>query len=581
MSKGDSGGGFLSKVAQFVKHPTVNWSELDDRLPGAGTQQDRRALKAAIERKRRNDQIRKREFEFLREALARKRAQQAQLSDAGAQDILSSTPPSDPDKARTIEKIARIEAQMAQHWLNRQPGEAASGESGVRIGSGTTIPARLEGGVTVPSHLQAAAKPARPAAPSLPIDMLAEEPVASGGGVPTPSHQIPQPIEEASVRFANGDDTEAEKTLRAFMAQEVDSPAARAAWLSLLDIFHGQGSLERFEESAAEYAEAFGVAVPRWPASMQADVASSGLAESATDAAMAGVSVWVCPPFLDAEAVQSLKAVVSTPGTVKWLDWTELVSADVVAAEALLALVREWSGKPVLFRFLGSSVLRRRLKASTPSGRRENEPVWWHLRLAMLRLMHRAEEFDLAALDFCVTYGVLPPVWELPVCRFELSDSLPADVQQTSPEPEASVLQEPIRPLVTQLGGLDVLEWPAMAGDTQFFGNTQLGTQAAANAQPAAPAKPVLAGVLQGEIGPALSRLQAALDAHPAGQVFSIDCLLLRRVDFVAAGSLLQWLLAAMSRGVRVELAQVGRLIAAFFHVVGIDEAVTVRLRQY
>jgi ABC-type transporter Mla MlaB component len=120
-----------------------------------------------------------------------------------------------------------------------------------------------------------------------------------------------------------------------------------------------------------------------------------------------------------------------------------------------------------------------------------------------------------------------------------------------------------------------------MAGDTQFFGNTQLGTQAATNAQPAAPAKPVLAGVLQGEIGPALSRLQAALDAHPAGQVFSIDCLLLRRVDFVAAGSLLQWLLAAISRGVRVELTQVGRLIAAFFHVVGIDEAVTVRLRQY
>lgn len=582
MSKGESGGGFLSRVAQFVRHPTANWSELDDRLPGAGTEQDRRALKAAIERKRRNDQIRRREFEFLREALVRKRAQQANTIQAGGQDPLSSSPPTDPDKARTIEKIARIEAQMAQHWLSRQGESGGRAVAPVRIGSGTSIPDRLEGGVTIPAHLQASdGKPLRPMpAASLPIDMIPDD---SGGGMPTPSHQMPQAIEEAAVRFANADDLEAERVLRALMAQEVNTPNARLAWLALLDVFHGQGNLERFEETAAEYAEAFAVPVPRWPSGMPALGASAGASAQPGGSPAAGAAVWVCPPFLDADAVQSLKAVVGQPGQVKWLDWTELVSADIAAAEVLLSEVQRWLGEPVVFRFLGSSVLRRRLKASTPSGRRENEPVWWHLRLALLRMMHRPEEFDLAALDFCVTYGVLPPLWEAPVCGFELADSLPTEFAQTAPlELEGAALQEPIRPLVTQLGGLDVLEWPAMAGDTQFFSGTQMGVAAHGVAADASgPPKPVLTGVLQGEIGTALADLQAALDAHSPSQVFAIDCLGLRRIDFVAAGSLMQWLLAAMSRGVRVELTQVGRLVAAFFHVVGIDEAVTVRLRQY
>jgi ABC-type transporter Mla MlaB component len=572
MNKGDSGG-LLSKVVRFVKHPTVNWSELDDRLPGAGTQQDRQALKAAIERKRRNDQIRRREFEFLREALARKRAQQNHVGGVGVTDGQGNSSPPDSDKARTIEKIARIEAQMAQHWLDRQAGEGASGESGVRIGSGTHIPAKLEGGLTLPRHLQSHSLPTRPMTAALPIDMLVED----GSGTAHAS-EVPRAVEEAAVRFANGEDDLTEKSLRALMAQEVSSPVARMAWLSLLDMFHGQGNLERFEEAAAEYAEAFASPVPRWPGSVVAEAVTP---PSQAEAALTG-GHWACPPFLDLDAVRALETMIALPGDIKWLDWTDLVSADVAGAEALLAAVQRWLPQSLSFRFLGAGVLRRRLKASTPSGRRENDPVWWHLRLALLRLMRRADEFDLAALDFCVTYGVLPPAWELPVCAFELADKLPADFRPTAPlELDVPTVQEPIRPLVTQLGGLDVLEWPAMAGDTQLFSQTQIGGDNAAMAAPDAPPRPILTGVLQGDMGRPLADLQRALDAEPSQQVFTIDCQGLRRVDFVAAGSLLQWLLAAISRGTRVELHNVSRLVAAFFHVVGIDEAVTVRLRQY
>ena len=75
----------------------------------------------------------------------------------------------------------------------------------------------------------------------------------------------------------------------------------------------------------------------------------------------------------------------------------------------------------------------RRTSASTPSGRRENNPVWWRLRLATLQLMGRADEFDLAALDYCVTYGVTPPEWAAPGCAWRELEQLPVSAHALRP----------------------------------------------------------------------------------------------------------------------------------------------------
>ncbi len=66
MSKDDSNGGFLSKVVKFVRHPTTSWSDLDTRSADRESEYSKAALKEMIERKRRNDFVRKREFEMLR-----------------------------------------------------------------------------------------------------------------------------------------------------------------------------------------------------------------------------------------------------------------------------------------------------------------------------------------------------------------------------------------------------------------------------------------------------------------------------------------------------------------------------------
>ena len=66
MSKDDSNGGFLSKVVKFVRHPTTSWSDLDTRSADRESEYSKAALKEMIERKRRNDFVRKREFDMLR-----------------------------------------------------------------------------------------------------------------------------------------------------------------------------------------------------------------------------------------------------------------------------------------------------------------------------------------------------------------------------------------------------------------------------------------------------------------------------------------------------------------------------------
>src|SRR4051794_40685741 len=58
---------FFRKVVKFVANPATEWSDLEPPSPEAReTEFAKSELKAMIERKRRNDFVRKREFDMLR-----------------------------------------------------------------------------------------------------------------------------------------------------------------------------------------------------------------------------------------------------------------------------------------------------------------------------------------------------------------------------------------------------------------------------------------------------------------------------------------------------------------------------------
>ena len=133
-SKDESAPGLLSRVVRFVKNPATNWGEQGEADTDRESSYSKQMLKEMIERKRRNDFVRKREFDMLRKM---RRSEVLAGSDPGLRpSFFQSSMPSKPDdRATTLKKIDEIEAQMSMQWWKTKHGEVSS-----RSGSSTNFP---------------------------------------------------------------------------------------------------------------------------------------------------------------------------------------------------------------------------------------------------------------------------------------------------------------------------------------------------------------------------------------------------------------------------------------------------------
>ena len=85
-----------------------------------------------------------------------------------------------------------------------------------------------------------------------------------------------------------------------------------------------------------------------------------------------------------------------------------------------------------------------------------------------------------------------------------------------------------------------------------------------------------LSGQLVGDISATLKKMEAELG--PA-TIVNVTCARLIRVDFIAAGDLLNWVLARRSENRAVSFLEPHRLIALFFGAMGINEHARVKIR--
>src|SRR5512133_3727551 len=120
--------GLLSKVVKVVKNPTTNWADLDQQESDRESSYSKQMLKEMIERKRRNDFVRKREFDMLRKM--RRSEVMAGQDPAARPSFFQSSMPSKPDdRATTLKKIDEIEAQMSMQWWKTKHGDSSRGGS--------------------------------------------------------------------------------------------------------------------------------------------------------------------------------------------------------------------------------------------------------------------------------------------------------------------------------------------------------------------------------------------------------------------------------------------------------------------
>lgn len=140
-------------------------------------------------------------------------------------------------------------------------------------------------------------------------------------------------------------------------------------------------------------------------------------------------SVWICPVRLSAADVLVLDVPVLDVPTFntglhpsaipRLLDWSALreIMADVVAPldEWFVALCSQ----RVPVRFAGTGALLASLRSLTPTGKRSVERRCWTLRLHVLCALGLQDEFDLVALDYCITYESAPAEWQDASCQIE------------------------------------------------------------------------------------------------------------------------------------------------------------------
>jgi hypothetical protein len=661
---------FFRKVVRFVANPATDWTDLQSRQEDTRELElEKSELKAMIERKRRNDFVRKREFDMLRR-VRREGLSPEQLAALGGSSRLDDSealaPPSASQRPAGVKaKIDEIEQQMV--------GDAGfgSGRSSSALGGNSlsgrgaaaaplkpamapltpikqpTTPSNTSsesldpvadaaaglgaGGIRpMPPTLSDALKAAGSATPSakaggtlgaaaaaslaglagagsgntpepralpdlnLPLDfpdlpVLNSSAGAASGQAPAPASGRTKPmapaaageysdfgspfavevsevvhdpeLDEAVIAFANADFSQCEEALQRITQYGGTRWQHADTWLVLFDLYRATGQQQRFESLAVEYAQQFGWSAPQWyslpklVADAQAEESANSRVGSSTGGGGGaggqrdhGDVGWLCPEHLDTEAVGRLRSQ-SLQMPMPWVfDWQNLRRIDAEAATQLSTLFRLWAGQAIEMRWLSGERLFSVLQDSAPNGVRDADPAFWLTRLDALRMANRVDQFDEAAIEYCMTYEVSPPSWEPTRCKVRVSHA-----GLSTRSPSLSMVSEVSTSFV----------------ESRMHDELATGTVEVAHVE--------LSGQLVGDISQTLSKLKSEMNTAP---IVSVSCARLIRVDFIAAGDLLNWVLSKRSENRAVHFVDSHRLVALFFGAMGINEHAKVQVRK-
>jgi hypothetical protein len=559
---------FFRKVVRFVANPATDWADLNSRQDDGGALDlEKSELKAMIERKKRNDFVRKREFDMLRK-VRREGLSPEQLAALGGSSRLDDSESRAGDNAaRSADsgvkaKIDEIEQQMVGDNFasssSRKPVGMFDGKTQqVPFRHTTTRPAVLprEGAAPVaPAAAPAvAAAPTPTAPPRNPGTAISLGGLQGSAGTDFASpfsvevsEVVHDPeLDEAVIAFANADFDQCEQSLTALTRAGGARAEHAETWLVLFDLHRATGQQPKFEGLALDYAQQFGWSAPQWY-SLPKLVAESAQQDKPREKRSAGEIGWICPPVLDVDAVARLRSVTLQLPLPWVFDWSALQSVEPQAASHLSELLRQWAPEALDMRWLSGDRFLLALQDAAPTGVRDADPAFWVLRLDALRLANRADQFDEAAIDYCMTYEVSPPSWERTRCQVRIGG---AGLSTQSPP-------------LSQVGEV-ATTFVESSVDEHTGAVTMVSVE--------------LSGQLVGDIGPTLKQLDTQLASAP---MVTVSCAKLIRVDFIAAGDLLNWVLAKRGENRTVAFAEAHRLVALFFGAMGINEHASVRVKN-
>jgi len=443
----------------------------------------------------------------------------------------TTTSPNARELARaTAEKIDKIESEMSLDFTPRPAPTSrppAAPQAPVAAPATRTPPApvprdrrrgkRADGGsTTLPSLGQT-------------TDILLGDSILANAMELTDSASSPA-IEEAAILYANGQPLPAVAVLSDAVKAEPGGHPNTQAWLMLFELYQVLGKRHEFENLAIDYAIRFETSSPGW--SESAEVVNAPVAAPVAATPLRAGVVFKGP--LSTAIVTQLDQLkrLAQKNPVLHLDFTQVTEVEAAGADLILRVFAAFQKSNHEVILEGAEHFAERLMASVEVGRRDPSNASWMLLLEVYRVLGRQAAFEETSIDYCVTYEVSPPSWEPPSSKFRLGNTAP--VAEVALVPEAAIAELP--------------------ADTIS-----------------------LSGDLLGKAEADLQRLGNFAAEH---RKVIVDCSRLRRVDFTAAGVLLNWAVGAQSSNKSIEFREVSNLVAALFAVMGLHEVATIERRR-
>ena len=338
-------------------------------------------------------------------------------------------------------------------------------------------------------------------------------------------------IEEVAILYANGQETAAAAALAGAIKQDELGNATMEAWLMLFDLYHIMNKREDFESLAIDFVSKFEASPPVWRDNDTESVTSQTQSNTSNPNSQV-VVIATLNDNLAGQIQQFEKLAQRQPEVI--IDFSKLSGVTAEGARVFLNFIRkiERAKKPEVGLF-GLNHLLKTLQANVETGRQDPTEDVWMLLLETYRLLNLQTDFEEASINYCITYEVSPPAWEAPPKHLKTTEVHLSDGQLEKETPVIS-------------------------------------TSSAAD-------KFQLTNELEGNAEVELSSLMTYAENHAQVEIY---CDRLRRVDFTAAGALLNALVSLQASGRRIEFVNLNHLVAALFVVMGIHQFAALHLRK-
>jgi anti-anti-sigma regulatory factor len=208
-------------------------------------------------------------------------------------------------------------------------------------------------------------------------------------------------IENVAVLFANNQDAVVRPMLESLLPAYPGIEGIRL-WNMLFDFLQLTGDRAAFDKLASEFVQACETSPPAWrePAAKSA-APKSNVAESTLQGVLTGDNLAALAPL--AEALKAKRPLR--------VDCGSLLGCDDEAAGRLAELLVAARRQGVAIVLGEAESLISRLRGRLVAGEAQNARSWVLL-LELLQRHGNQEEFEMAAIDFAVTFERSPPSWE-------------------------------------------------------------------------------------------------------------------------------------------------------------------------